>query len=216
MTGNIKESMKLKTVDLTFKKNLKQSLRFNVNDKVWIAASTRPGEEDIILRAFKKLKINITNLSLILAPRHPKRAQEIETAVKSLNLQYNKKSEINSNTKEESVLILDTLGELSNLFCIADTAFVGGTLKPFGGHNLLEPLPYLVPVCFGPYCETQKESVKLIKDNQCGKKVEDEEELFAFILKVFNDKRFYNQIINNIRQLLNKSDIKLKANIDLI
>jgi 3-deoxy-D-manno-octulosonic-acid transferase len=216
VTGNIKASIKLREVDSAFKRSLKQSLCLNDEDKVFIAASTRPGEEEIILSAYERLKHVFPRLSIILAPRHPKRTPEIEMILKRRKLSYNKKSSLRGPSRTQQILILDTLGELSMLFAMADIAFIGGTLKPFGGHNLLEPLPFLVPICFGPYCETQKESVKLIKANQCGEEVEDAEEIFNYIHKALKDKNFYNNLVHNILHLLQQSDVRLKANINLI
>jgi len=216
ITGNIKQSMVLETTDSAQKESRKASLGIPLVNRVIIAASTRPGEEDFVLAAFAAAQKQLPQASLILAPRHLKRIHEVEKACQAAGMPFIKKSALDPAVPAASVIVLDTLGELSRLFAIADVAFVGGSLAPFGGHNLLEPLPFCVPVCFGPHCESQRESARLILENQCGAQVNTWEELTAFIVRMASGNEEREQTTRNIRTLLARTGLSLKSSLDLI
>ncbi|MFH1892997.1 MAG: glycosyltransferase N-terminal domain-containing protein [Candidatus Zixiibacteriota bacterium] len=128
--------------------------RFSGSDRIIVCGSTRPGEEEIILEAFKTIKSTHSDVKLILAPRHLDRAGEIAELVKRNGLIPMMRTAMKmSEHTEFDVLILDTLGELWKLYGIGVCAFVGGSLVPLGGHNPLEPVALGVPTCFGPYMD---------------------------------------------------------------
>ena len=132
---------------------------------VIVAGSVRKGEEEIIIRIFKALREDFNETYLIIAPRHLNRVSEIENILRKENLKYMKRTGKNS-YNEEDVLILDTMGELRNVYSVADIAFVGGTLLPYGGHNLVEPAFFGVPILFGPYISNTKEcALELVKSD---------------------------------------------------
>lgn len=216
VTGNVKGAIQLKTIAPEEKERLRAVLRVPAGDRVWIAASTHPGEEEKIVGAFLKLKEAGVAVTLVLAPRYPKRAQEIQDKLSVAGTASRRRSEPPREGEASSIVILDTFGELSDLFAVADLAFVGGTLIPHGGHNLLEPLPFLVPVCFGPWFDTQKESARIILTNQCGLSLPDEGAIFEFALRTLTDPGYRMAMVEHIRALLSRTDIKLKANLDLI
>ncbi|MCX5788388.1 MAG: 3-deoxy-D-manno-octulosonic acid transferase [Elusimicrobia bacterium] len=117
------------------------------SDLVWCAGCTRPGaEEAAILDSYRKLRDRFPGLRLILAPRHIERAGEAAEEISKRGLRYAKYSA----PQEADCLLVDRLGALPALYAAADVAFVGGTLVPVGGHNLLEPAVAGVPVLFGP------------------------------------------------------------------
>jgi len=120
-----------------------------------VAGSTHPGEEELLLYAYRELRKEFKDLRLIVAPRHISRSQEV------LRLFGEFKSILRTSQKEDwEVMVLDTLGELFSVYRYASVAFVGGTFVKVGGHNLLEPAYFSKPVLYGPY--TQK--VKDLKD----------------------------------------------------
>ena len=122
--------------------------------KVFIAGSTRPGEEEIVIRSYTKVIMKHPELVMVIAPRHLNRVSEIEKALQDVGLSYVKRS--TGETLADSgknIMILDTLGELISSFVFADAAFIGGSLRDFGGHNPLEPAALGIPVLFGPYME---------------------------------------------------------------
>lgn len=119
-----------------------------------VAGSTRPGEEEIILSAYVKIRETIPGALLVLAPRHLTRLSEVEKKVHDSGCAYILRSSRHPlSGTGASVLILDTIGELVRTFAAADAAFVGGSFGDYGGHNPLEPASLGIPVLFGPYME---------------------------------------------------------------
>jgi 3-deoxy-D-manno-octulosonic-acid transferase len=124
---------------------------------VWVAGSTHAAEETIVLQAHALLRSSEPRALLILAPRHPARFAAAAAAIAAQGFRYVRRSSAGSNTPVETilaadheVLLLDTLGELLEFYAAADVAFVGGSLVPIGGHNLLEPAALGLPVIAGP------------------------------------------------------------------
>ena len=121
---------------------------------VVVAGSTHGGEEEILLDVLPEWRRLYPDLLMILAPRHPQRFGEVERLLRQRELRYRKRSQAGDEGQpgDYAVLLLDTLGELPRYYGCADVAFVGGTLVPAGGHNLLEPARWGKPVLFGPHC----------------------------------------------------------------
>jgi len=129
---------------------------------VLIAGSTHPGEETAVLDAYQRLRARFPNVRLVLAPRHPSRADEVERLVRELGLPAVRRSALSGPADGQAVIILDTIGELADLYEIADVVFVGGSLVPTGGHNMLEPAQRRKPVLFGPHTGNFRESAELL------------------------------------------------------
>ncbi len=149
--------------------SLKKELEPFLKRPVLIAGSTHAGEEEVILAAFKELKRG----SLILCPRHPERAK----AVKTLAEREGMRACLRTRPQPAEVMVVDTLGELRALYALADLAFVGGTLVPVGGHNLLEPLAWGRPILVGPYLESVADVARLLKQEGVLFEVASREEL---------------------------------------
>ena len=124
-----------------------------------IAGSTAPGEEEIVLTAYRHLLERFSSLALILAPRHLQRVEQIERLLRGSGLAYARATELNVPFDcSPQVLLLDTMGELGKLYECATVAFVGGSLGPGrGGQSLAEPAAASVPVLFGPYYENHRQ-----------------------------------------------------------
>ena len=122
-----------------------------------VAGSTHPGEEDMVLSALGPLVRERPDRLLILAPRHLERIEEVEETVKRRGLGSVRLSHFSPRDGAQpvspAVVVVDTLGELSALYRVGVAAFVGGSLVPFGGHNLLEPAAWKKPVLFGPHVD---------------------------------------------------------------
>ncbi|MDR9860714.1 MULTISPECIES: lipid IV(A) 3-deoxy-D-manno-octulosonic acid transferase [Pseudomonas] len=118
---------------------------------VWIAASTHEGEDEVVLNAHRRLLANYPNALLILVPRHPERFNSVFELCQREGFATVRRSTGTSVDGETSVLLGDTMGELLFLYALADSAFVGGSLVPNGGHNLLEPAALAKPVISGPH-----------------------------------------------------------------
>ncbi len=122
--------------------------------RLFVAGSTRPGEEKLLIRAFERISDAHPDAVMVVVPRHLKRVPEIERLLTDAGLGYVKRTaKKRLESTGNSVLILDTMGELLPMFACADVAFVGGSLMNFGGHNPMEPSALGVPVLFGPYME---------------------------------------------------------------
>ncbi len=163
--GNLKYDVKVPTVNDADKPGLKTSLGLDATAPLWIAGSTHPGEEESVLMAFKGLIPEIPGLQLLIAPRDPQRGREILSMVSQAGLKARCRTQPSSPERID-VLILDTLGELLRCYALADAAFVGGSLVNTGGHNLLEPAAYGVPVLFGPFVESCMEMARELRN--CG------------------------------------------------
>ncbi|MEZ0329394.1 MAG: glycosyltransferase N-terminal domain-containing protein [Dissulfuribacterales bacterium] len=173
--GNLKQAIQINTLSDSQQAELRRSLGIE-NERIWIAGSTHAPEEDICLRvhaelisAVKALKgttptpplnttisqpiMQLPDLKLILAPRDVKRAPEIAELARQAGLIPCLRSSYRFGTPYD-VLILNTLGELASIYALADVAFVGGSIAPVGGHNLLEPAVHGVPVLFGRHVES--------------------------------------------------------------
>ncbi len=122
-----------------------------------VIGSTHEKEEAIILAAVKRLKAEIGELSVVLAPRHPKRFDEAATVMNSLDIPFVRRSELSDTqdtaTLPASVVLLDTIGELASVYGAADVCIMGGSFVPKGGHNLLEPAYWGKPIVCGPHMD---------------------------------------------------------------
>lgn len=126
-----------------------------------VAGSTMEGEEPLLLRAFEIVHGSHPRAVLILAPRRPERFQLVADLVKSLGLPCWRRSLWSGEDLGGSVLLLDSIGELAAVYSLATVAFVGGSLVEHGGHNILEPAQYGVPVLVGPHYANFREMVNL-------------------------------------------------------
>lgn len=119
--------------------------------KVFIAASTHAGEDELVLEAFLYIRAKQPGALLVLVPRHPERFDEVARLVATRGLATSRISENEMVAKETDVLLGDTMGDLLRMLGAADVAFVGGSLVPVGGHNMLEPLAMGTPAITGPH-----------------------------------------------------------------
>ena len=141
----------LKPVTDDEKEQLRETFRLETDTPVWVAGSTHAGEEEIILDAHQHLIADHPNLVLILAPRRIERVKEVATLLKTKNISFNLRSSLK---KDKSVILLDTMGELAKVYSLGQVAFIGKSLiKPGGGHSMIEPLSYGLPVIHGPFIE---------------------------------------------------------------
>lgn len=118
---------------------------------VWMAASTRPGEEALVLEIFRQARRQEPELLLVLAPRHPERFAEVERLCLGAGLRVWRRTAGSAADRGMDVFLLDTMGELPRFYAAADVAFVGGSLLPYGGQNMLEPAALGIPVVVGPH-----------------------------------------------------------------
>ena len=151
------------------------------SESIWIAGSTRRGEEEILLAGHKRAKEKIEDLRLILVPRHPERTRETEKALREAGIRFVRWSEPLCAEKSPDCLLVDELGILGSLYACAGAAFVGATLVDLGGHNILEPALSGVPVFFGPYTDSVTEEAAGLIANGGGRKITDAASISAVL-----------------------------------
>jgi 3-deoxy-D-manno-octulosonic-acid transferase len=146
---------------------------------VLVAGSTHAGEEEAALDAFTAVESGGARAVLVLAPRHLDRADQVEALVRARGRRLCRRTRLAGALAPGEVLILDTLGELAALYGRAVSAFVGGTLAPVGGHNLLEPVFAGAPVCFGSHTEAVRHAEAPLLASGAGRRVDDARALAA-------------------------------------
>ncbi len=142
---------------------------------VFLAASTHPGEDEIIARVHARLKQKARNLLTIIVPRHPDRAPEIVSAVEEIGLDAGLRSRITDPEWNNDVFVADTIGELGLFYRLADVAFVGGSLVEHGGHNPIEPAKLGVPILHGPHISSFADIYKALDESQGALEITDNE-----------------------------------------
>jgi len=140
------------------------------------AGSTGDGEDRLVLDAFSAARRDVPNLLLLLAPRHPERFASAADEAARRGFAVSRVSH-GAASGDADVLLVDTIGQLAALYAVAGSAFVGGSLVPVGGHNLLEPLAAGVPVLFGPYTQHVAEISAELQRCGAGTRVENAEAL---------------------------------------
>ena len=147
ITGNLKFDIVPPEDQLRLGRDWRQ--RYGTSRPVLLAASTRDGEEQLILREYQA--IGVPNALLVIVPRHPQRFDEVARLIEGSGLRFQRRSADQSILEETQVLLGDSMGEMFAYYAACDIAFVGGSLLPFGGQNLIEPCAVGKPVLFGPH-----------------------------------------------------------------
>ena len=156
-----------------------------------IAGSTREEEERPVVEAFQEVAERYEKALLIVAPRHPRRFEEAEAALVASGLPVVRRSALNSlsaGVELPAVLLLDSLGELSSLYALADVVFVGGSLNGWGGHNVLEPASSGRPVVVGPAMQNFAEIAETLLSERGMIRIGGQEELGAALLDLLRDR----------------------------
>ena len=154
---------------------------------LWIAGSTHRGEEEAVLEAHCSALLDRPNLALVLAPRHPERVGEVIGVLKARGLAAVRRSDLPSRRSPGAIIVLDTVGELAQLYAVADVVFVGGSLVPLGGHNMLEPALRGKPVLFGPHTHNFRDAASMLRASGGGRVVHDAAELGTELRRLLGD-----------------------------
>jgi 3-deoxy-D-manno-octulosonic-acid transferase len=150
----------------------RKELRIPEGAPVLVAGSTRENEEKILLEIYKEICDKEQILELVLAPRHPERLPEVRSLLRERGIAFTNKSGLGSG-KNGRVVLVDTMGELSRIYRAADVVFVGGSLVPLGGQNMLEPAAAGRAVLFGPYTDNFEEAATLLIEAKGAIRVKD-------------------------------------------
>jgi len=162
--------------------------RLSPNRTVLVAGSTLRGEEAAMLRAFGRIKTTQASALLIIAPRHPERFREVERLAREAGFVTAMRSELPIDAEPRAdVVVLDTLGELAQLYQVATAVFVGGSLVDQGGHNILEPAIFGKPIVFGAHMQNFKEIADAFLSNDAAVQVRSDQELDEALLTLVTD-----------------------------
>jgi 3-deoxy-D-manno-octulosonic-acid transferase len=160
---------------------------FGSHRPVWIAGSTHAGEEEQVLAAHAQLRGAKPDALLLLVPRHPDRFENVADLLRRQNLRFVRRSLGGVANGAAHVVLVDTVGELAALYAAADVAFVGGSLVPIGGHNLLEPAALGLPVLTGPSYSNGTDIARLLLKQGAALQVANAAELAAAVRSLLSD-----------------------------
>jgi 3-deoxy-D-manno-octulosonic-acid transferase len=184
VAGNLKYDIPVLIVPQEKKEKLRAKYRIPVGVPVVTFGSTHQGEEEAVLAVCLTLSGEGREFFLVLAPRHPERAGEVEELLQRCGLSFSRRSTLTERSRmfnSGESLLVDTVGELMDLYSISDLVFVGGSLVPVGGHNVLEPASLGVPVLFGPHMNNFREIASRVLGCGGGVLVEDSSMLATVI-----------------------------------
>ena len=184
ITGNVKYDLPLPAGSA---EELRRCLGLEPDRPVFVAGSTGAGEEPGVLEAFVRARKGRSDLYLVIAPRHPPRVPEVATLLERSGLSYLRWSKLPDRPPAHDVLLVDTVGQLGQLYRLARVAFVGGSLVPVGGHNLLEPAAVGAPVLYGPHTHHVEEMAETLAAAGAGRRVADPGELGELLSGLLQD-----------------------------
>jgi len=167
--------------------SLQAVLRQSDAGPVLVCGSTVEGEEPLLLRAFENVLASHPRAVMILAPRHPERFSEVARLLEQLGIRFWRRSLWSGDPITGGVLLVDTIGELAALYSLADIAFVGGSLVPRGGHNIIEPAQHGIPIVVGTHTENFRDIVRLFQRNDAVRVVTPAELPLLFLDLISND-----------------------------
>ncbi len=190
--------------------HLSQLAGLNPQDRVLLAGSTQQPEESIVVNAYRRLLSRHPGLRLIVVPRHPQRFAEVAKLLQATEFRWLQRSQLESvssaNAPKASepwqILLVDTIGELSAWWGVAEMAFVGGSLGNRGGQNMIEPAAYGAAVCFGPNTKNFRDVTELLLRSHAAVVVENGQELTAFVERCLTDAEFSHRLGRNAQQLV--------------
>jgi 3-deoxy-D-manno-octulosonic-acid transferase len=162
VAGNLKFDLILPPPPIV--ESLRESLAMEGAGPVLVCGSTVEDEEPLLLRAFENVLVSHPRAVMILAPRHPERFQAVASLIEEMSIQFHRRSRWQGERLQGGVMLVDTIGELAALYALGDVAFVGGSLVPRGGHNIIEPAQHGVAIVTGNHTENFRDIVGLFRN----------------------------------------------------
>ncbi|MEJ2700747.1 MAG: hypothetical protein P8Z70_13955 [Desulfuromonadales bacterium] len=190
VTRNLKFDMKMPPPDQGTLARLKEGFNLPEDTLVWAAGSTHAGEEQAIVSLYRRLVGEGRKIVLALVPRHPERCRAVGEMLTAQETPFVLRSALDEKQdplKPGEILLVDSVGEMLNFYAVADLVFVGGSLAPVGGHNILEASLLKKPVVFGPYMHNFKEISRMVLEVGGGIQAVGEEDLAAAIYRLLDD-----------------------------
>ncbi|WP_417915647.1 3-deoxy-D-manno-octulosonic acid transferase [Candidatus Electronema sp. JM] len=162
--------------------------------RIFICGSTRTGEEELLLPVCRRLRQETAGKLLwIIAPRHLNRIDEVRSLLQEAGLDCKLLSECAAQGRRKDIVLVDSLGELADLYALGDVNFCGGSLVNKGGHNIMEPVRWHRPVCFGPFMQDYQDAAELVLSAGAGFQARDANELAEQLSALLHDERLHQQ-----------------------
>jgi 3-deoxy-D-manno-octulosonic-acid transferase len=176
---------------------------------VLVAASTMQGEEPLVLQAWQEIRNRYPRALMVLAPRHPVRFEQVAQLLSDQKRSFVRRTALETGREElvsqlatPEILLLNTIGELAGLFQTADVVFIGGSLVPTGGHNLLEPAFWSKPVVFGPHMHNFRDAAERYLRAGAAIQIQNPAQLAAECIRLFGDAALREKLGGRARQVL--------------
>ncbi|MBP7088707.1 MAG: hypothetical protein KBB01_05350 [Candidatus Omnitrophica bacterium] len=187
------------------------------NNIILIAASTHAPEEEAILQIYKDILQLAPELILIIAPRHPERVASVEKTIFSLGFKSVKTSKLNFDLPyDNTVFLIDTVGELLYFYSISDICFIGGSIANIGGHNILEPIYFLKSTLFGPHMENFCDIEEVVLKKGAALKFKDIDEFKIILLRLVKDGALRRNLRNRCLEVFEEEKRSLDNNLSVI
>ncbi len=215
-TGNIKFDRDWFPMHKEERDTWLKQLCLDPEDDIWIAGSIHKDEDQMILNVFSRLVPEFPGLRLILAPRNIEESGKILKAARDMGLKSFLKTDLPDNKTPYEVLVLNTIGELNRVYGVGKISFVGGSMVPLGGHNLLEPASFGCPVLFGPHMHNFVLMSELLLAEKGGFQVVNENELYESVKMLLEDPDLCRAAGKNAKQFIDKHRGALKEALNRI
>jgi len=218
IAGNIKFDQQMPPITDQEQEEIYKALKIKNGQHVFIAGSTHRGEEEIIIDVFSQIQNRFPGAVLVIAPRHPERFAEVETLLKQKGLSWIRKTALENSAGEGAyaIILLDTIGELSKIYSLGTIVFIGGSLVPVGGHNVLEPAVFRKPVIFGRHMANFAEIAKILQRKNAAVQVAGSDELARQALALLADADLRRQIGETAFSVIKDNSGAVKKSVDLL
>ncbi len=187
--GNIKFDREMPGMNAQEKGRWLEMLGLTSEMQIWVAGSTHEGEEAVLLKVFQQLQPHFPLLRLVIAPRDVGRSSDISSLVSTRGMTPVLRTSGSESRRPCDIMVLDTVGELGHVYGLGCVSFVGGSFVPIGGHNLLEPAAFGIPVLFGPHTHNFEFMSESILKAGGGFRVQDAGELLETMTLLLSDAR---------------------------
>jgi len=216
--GNIKFDLQVPPITLQEQERLRSDFGFDPEQQVFIAGSTHKGEEEISIAVFSAIRRRFPQAALILAPRHPERFDEVDGLLRQSGLLYARRTVLKQKprARELSVILLDTIGELFKTYSMGTVVFIGGSLVPVGGHNVLEPAVFGKPVIFGRHMHNFREIARMLLQKNAGIQVTGQEQFTAQALQLFENPDTCGEIGRNAFSVIQENIGAVRRSVDML
>lgn len=206
VTGNTKFDQTYTDVSPEEKQKIIEEMGLSKNDGLFLAGSTHRGEEEAVLQAFKAVRETHPHARLVIAPRELLRTMEVVHLCRKAGFSVTTRTKLqNEAPQDEDIVILDTIGELGKVYSIGDVVFVGGSLVPHGGHNILEPAAHGKAIIVGSHMFNFKDTYALFKNRDACLTVKNGEELAKQVTRLFDEPEHRHRMEEETRAIVREN-----------